>query len=397
MDKKSSQGVGVEKKAIGIVVEYNPFHNGHLYHLNSAKKMGDIVIAVMSGNFTQRGDPSIIDKNTKTQMALDMGVDIVVDLPPFYSTQSAEIFGKGSIGILDILKCENILFGSECDDIKFLEKIASYQESTQFKDILKSNLKLGKSYPTAHSNAMKNILGDTKLGSNDILGLEYLKAIKYWKSNIKPILLARKHTKYYDMEIKKDFASATKIRHNIKNSIDYHGVVPVKCYEILKKYKNFTYLDDFYHLIRYEFIKNYKNLDNIQDMEIGFNNRIHESAKKFHNFSKFFNSISNKRYTQGRVQRVLLHSLLGLTTEMTSTIKLKIPYVLILGFNENGQKYLSSLKKEKKLDFRVISSYKNMNRIFDDTTCNLINFSRRCDIIYSMQNVSYVERPVIKV
>lgn len=371
-------------KAVGIIVEYNPFHNGHKYHLEEAKKLGDVVIAVMSGDFTQRGEPSIIDRYSKTQMALDNGVDIVVELPSFYSCQSAEIFARGGIGILNELKVDKIIFGSESNDLKKLEEIVSFQESDEFKEILKNYLNLGNSYPTAHSLTMNEILGDYKIESNDILGLEYLKSIKYFGNNIKPYLLKRKNISYYDENTKDNFASATKIRYNINENIKYYEFVPKESYEILKNYKKFVKLSDFYPYLRYEFIKNYKNLENIQDMEIGFNNRLYKYAEKFLNFDDFMNSISNKRYTQGRIQRVLLHSMLNLTKDITEYVKNNVPYVKIMGFNKKGREYLNYLKKfENK---KILTSYKNMNKILDKKACSLIEFNEKCSKIYKLIN-----------
>ncbi|WP_410207905.1 nucleotidyltransferase [Fusobacterium sp.] len=371
-------------KATGIIVEYNPFHNGHKYHLTNARKLGDIVIAVMSGDFVQRGEPSIIDRWTKTEMALDNGVDLVVELPAFYSSQSAEIFAKGGIGILEELKCDTILFGSESADIEELKRISEFQESTEFQFKLKERLNRGLSYPTAHSETMNEILKDTRLDSNDILGLEYLKAIKYWKSSITPEVLKREKTGYHDSTIVDNFASATKIRKSIKDNLNIENVIPLETSLILKKYRNFTYMENFYPYIRYELLKNYKTLGNIQDMETGFENRLFENSMKYENYQDFFNKIINKRYTLGRIQRVLIHSLTGLTKEITQNVKKEIPYVKILGFSQKGQEYLTWLKKfENK---KIITTYKKMNQIFNEDSCKLIEFNERCSEIYRLVN-----------
>ena len=382
-------------KATGIIVEYNPFHNGHKYHLSEAKKLGDIVIAVMSGDFVQRGEPSIIDRWTKTEMALANGADLVIELPVFYSSQSAEIFAKGGIGILEELKCDNILFGSESNDINFLERIATYQESAEFREALQRKLKSGISYPNAHSSVMNEILGETVISSNDILGLEYLKAIKYWGSDIVPNLLKRKNTNYYDENIIEDFASATKIRYNIRNGLDFQMLVPEESFDLLRKYENFASLDKFYPYLRYEFIKNYKNLENIQDMEIGFYNRLHKNALTSQEYSQFFQNITNKRYTQGRTQRILLHSLIDLDKDITAIVKKEVPYVKILGFNGMGQKYLTYLKQFK--NSKIITSYRNMNKIFDEKVCGLIEFNEKASEIYRLINpYSNRKNPIIK-
>lgn len=383
-------------KATGIVVEYNPFHNGHKYHLQKTKELNpnNIIIAVMSGDFVQRGEPSIIDRWTKTKMALANGVDLVIELPIFYSSQSAEIFAKGAVGILEELKCESMVFGSESGKIDELKRISTLQESEEFKIKLKERLKSGDSYPTAHSSTMKEILGESELNSNDILGLEYIKAIRYWKSSIIPMTLKREKVGYHDTNIVGDFASATKIREHLKKNEEISSIVTQESFNTLKEYSNFTYMENFYPFIRYELIKNSNNLSDIQDMEIGFENRLLENAIKSINYDEFFKSISNRRYTTGRVQRVLTHTLLALTTNITEEVKKSIPYVRVLGFNSKGREYLSYLKKFD--NSKIITSYKKMNENFSPEVCSLIEFNERSSQIYRLiNNYNDYKSPII--
>lgn len=383
-------------KATGIVVEYNPFHNGHKYHLQKTKELNpnNIIIAVMSGDFVQRGEPSIIDRWTKTKMALANGVDLVIELPVFYSSQSAEIFAKGAVGILEELKCESMVFGSESGKIDELKRISTLQESEEFKIKLKERLKNGDSYPTAHSSTMREILGESELNSNDILGLEYIKAIRYWKSSIIPMTLKREKVGYHDTNIVGDFASATKIREHLKKNEEISSIVTQESFNTLKEYSNFTYMENFYPFIRYELIKNSNNLSDIQDMEIGFENRLLENAIKSINYDEFFKSISNRRYTTGRVQRVLTHTLLALTTNITEEVKKSIPYVRVLGFNSKGREYLSYLKKFD--NSKIITSYKKMNENFSPEVCSLIEFNERSSQIYRLiNNYNDYKSPII--
>lgn len=383
-------------KATGIVVEYNPFHNGHKYHLQKTKELNpnNIIIAVMSGDFVQRGEPSITDRWTKTKMALANGVDLVIELPVFYSSQSAEIFAKGAVGILEELKCESMVFGSESGKINELKRISTLQESEEFKIKLKERLKSGDSYPTAHSSTMKEILGESELNSNDILGLEYIKAIRYWKSSIIPMTLKREKVGYHDTNIVGDFASATKIREHLKKNEEISSIVTQESFNTLKEYSNFTYMENFYPFIRYELIKNSNNLSDIQDMEIGFENRLLENAIKSINYEEFFKSISNRRYTTGRVQRVLTHTLLALTANITEEVKKSIPYVRVLGFNSKGREYLSYLKKFD--NSKIITSYKKMNENFSPEVCSLIEFNERSSQIYRLiNNYNDYKSPII--
>ena len=348
----------------------------------------------MSGDFVQRGEPSIIDRWTKTKMALANGVDLVIELPVFYSSQSAEIFAKGAVGILEELKCESMVFGSESGKIDELKRISTLQESEEFKIKLKERLKNGDSYPTAHSSTMKEILGESELNSNDILGLEYIKAIRYWKSSIIPMTLKREKVGYHDTNIVGDSASATKIREHLKKNEEISSIVTQESFNTLKEYSNFTYMENFYPFIRYELIKNSNNLSDIQDMEIGFENRLLENAIKSINYDEFFKSISNRRYTTGRVQRVLTHTLLALTTNITEEVKKSIPYVRVLGFNSKGREYLSYLKKFD--NSKIITSYKKMNENFSPEVCSLIEFNERSSQIYRLiNNYNDYKSPII--
>lgn len=210
----------------GIITEYNPFHNGHLYHLNSAKKETncDGVVCVMSGNFVQRGEPALIDKWKRAEMAILNGVDLVIELPTFYALSSAEFFAKGSISILDSISViDNIFFGSECGNISYLEKIAKTLtlESFDLQSKIKENLKSGMTFAKARELSLKDILKDDSLeevlsSSNNILGIEYIKSLINLNSSILPITLKREGSRYNDKSLTSTFASATSIRENLK-------------------------------------------------------------------------------------------------------------------------------------------------------------------------------------
>lgn len=380
---------------VGIIVEYNPFHNGHSYHIKKAREKfpNGVIVGVMSGDFVQRGEPSIIDKWRKTEIALECGIDLIVELPVFYSTQSAEIFARGSVGILNYLKCSNLFFGSESADIENLKKIATLEENAEFKSLLKNNLKKGISYPNAYNLTIKKIIGDLEIKSNDILGIEYIKALDYWNSNILPHCLKREKVGFYDENTTNNFASATEIRKRLLKNIDIKELVTEKSYKILKN-SSFTTLKAFYPLIRYKIISDYDNLYKVQDIEDGYQTKLYNSALKCYNFNDFFDNIISKRYTVGRIQRILIHILLGITKEMSEEIKKEIPYIRVLGFNSKGREYLNWLKKfeEKK----IITSYKNIRTIFDEKTIKLIEFNERASEIYkNISNYQERKQPII--
>ena len=390
------------KNVVGLVVEYNPFHNGHLHHIQEIDKLfeDNIKIAVMSGDFVQRGEPSLLNKFEKTKVALSHGIDIVIELPAFYSCQSAEIFARGSVNILDKLSCSHIVFGSESNDLDKLKRIATISLTKEFELSLKEFLAEGFSYPTAFSKA----LFDEKLGSNDILALEYLKAIKVLNSKIIPHSIKREKVGYYDDE-KENFASASYIRKNIlsldKDKINLSfakDLVPKFSFDTLEK--NFFYLislENFYDLIRYEILKNKEDLKNIQDMEVGLENRLYESALKNLDFNCFFNEILSKRLTISRLQRILLHILLGLTEDVTNNTKFSIPFVKILGFSKKGQEYLNFLKKtDSYKENKILTSNRNLKEFLNEEEKFLFEFNERCSQIYRIKsNYDNLNYPII--
>ena len=375
-------------KGVGIVVEYNPFHNGHKYHCDKAREYGDIVVAVMSGNFVQRGEPAIVNKWERTKMALSSGVDIIVELPVFYLTQSAEIFSRGAVGILNELKVCKLVFGSETGDVESLEKIAKLEENKEFQESLKKYLKDGNSYPTAYSLALKNLGEEDSLNSNDILGVEYIKGIKFWKSSIEPVAIKREKSGYYTHECIDGISSATGIRKRLEESSCFKDVVPEVTYKILTESilnGNTVKLEMFYELIRYRILLERENLENIQDVEDGFSNRLYSSALKNREYIDFFNDISTKRYTLGRIQRILIHILLNITKDITKEVKVKVPYIRVLGFTQRGREYLKQLKKEDE-SIKVLTSLKNIKKILTDKEKELLELNEVSDRIYSILN-----------
>ena len=392
------------KNVIGLIVEYNPFHNGHLHHIQEIDRLfeDNIKIAVMSGDYVQRGEPSLINKFEKTKIALSQGIDIVIELPTFYSTQSAEIFAKGSVNVLDKLSCSHIVFGSESNDLDKLKRIATISLTKEFELSLREFLAKGFSYPTAFSKA----LFDEKLGSNDILAMEYLKAIKVINPKIEACSIKREKTGYYDDE-KDNFSSATYIRKILLDCNEkkedklnkIKNLVPEFSYKILEEnFGVFSCLSDFYDLIKYNIIKNYSELKNIQDLEVGLENRLYKYSLENLSFEDFFNEVLTKRITISRLQRILLHSLFGLTKTITEKIKNKVPFVKILGFSERGQEYLNYLKKAENYNERkILTSNRNLKEILNEEEIELFNFNELCSQIYCIKS-SYINigYPIIK-
>ena len=236
-------------KVCGIIAEYNPFHNGHAYHIQKTKEITncEAIVAVMSGNFVQRGTPALFDKWTRTKMALQNGIDLVIELPTYYATSSAEYFAQGSIGLLDSLGIVDFLsFGAKTSDLDTLKRIANilYLEPNDYKELLQSELKKGVSYPVARGNALKNFtkkefdskyISEILLDSNNILGIEYLKALMYNNSTISPNIVLRKGEDYNSVNIIDGVCSATAIRKMLEDDEieNLKDVMPKNCFDIL--------------------------------------------------------------------------------------------------------------------------------------------------------------------
>lgn len=378
-------------KVLGIIAEYNPFHNGHLYHLENSKKITNCnySIAIMSGNFTQRGSTSIINKWEKTKIALLNGIDLVIELPVLYSISSAENFADGSIKILNSLGIvDYISFGSENGNIDILEKIANilYYEPKEFKDYLSYELSKGLSFPKARENALLIYLNQDKTYSNilsspnNILGIEYLKALQKYKSNIKPICISRFKSEYNSTNFSNNFASSTAIRNLVNNeNFDIiKNLVPPNSYSILMdNIKNGHFVSDF-NIFEKEILyilrkMSIEEISNLPDISEGLEFSIKNAVNSCNSICDLFNSIKSKRYTQTRIQRILLYALLGITKNDMAISKNTIPYIRILGFNKNGENLISEISK-KNPELKLITSVKKfIDNNSDNTLMKLLN------------------------
>jgi len=387
---------------VAIIGEYNPFHNGHAYHIQKTKEMtnADYVIAIISGNFVQRGNVSLIDKWSKANMALLNGVDLVIELPTVYSISSAENFAYGAIKILNSLKIVDTLsFGSEFCDLEVLEKIADVlvNEPTEFKSILEHELSKGVSFPKARENALLMYLNDIRkyaniLSSpNNILAIEYLKALKKTKSKMKPLAVQRVNVGYNDLEIKNNFASATAIRKKIIDNTPagISKLMPSSSYKILyNSIKKGHYVKDitaFEKEILYSLRRMYTDeIAELPDVVEGLENSIQDAADSCNTLTEFMNIIKSKRYTSTRIQRILLYALLGITKEdMKASYKIN-PYVRILGMNNKGKELLSLIScSNPKLN--VITSVKKfMDSNPNKDLQNMLNIDINATNIYTL-------------
>lgn len=337
-------------ESVGIIAEYNPFHNGHLYHLSKIReKYKDaIIVLVMSGNFTERGDVSLIDKWKKTQIALEAGIDLVIELPYPFATQSADYFSYGSITLLEKLKVKRLIFGSECDNIKDLEIIADAQiNNPDFDKLVKIYSKFGKNYPTALSLAVKDLTAKEITAPNDLLGISYLKTIKQNNYKIIPETIKRTNN-YHDEILNDEISSATAIRKALKENKDIKKQVP----EFTLKYlQDFHDIEDYFPLLKYKIITE-KDLSIYTTVDEGIDQKLKKEIINATSYQDLINRIKSKRYTYNKLSRMLLHILCNFTKEKKEQLK-EINYIRLLGFSDKGRMYLNSIKKE--LDVPLIS------------------------------------------
>jgi len=343
---------------VGIIVEYNPFHNGHLYHIEKIKEMypDATIVAVMSGNFTQRGEASILNKWDKTELALFYGVDLVVELPFVFATQSADIFAKASIELLTHLNIDVLVFGSETNNIKLLTDIAHIQlNDKKYNKLVEEYLKEGINYPTALSKALFTITGKNINKPNDILGLSYIREIIRQGSNIKPICIKRNND-YNSKELNDNITSATSIRYALERNEDISNYVPSFTNEKLKNKLIFT--NDFFPFLKYKLLTD-QNLDNYQTVEEGIENRFLKYIVSSKSLEEFMLKIKTKRYTYSKLNRMFLHILVSFTKEEAENFQ-NNEYIRILGFNYKGKEYLNKIKNDLEIPLVVkFASIKN--------------------------------------
>ena len=405
-------------KVLGIVAEYNPFHNGHLYHLQESKKLinADYSVCVMSGNFTQRGDVALIDKWSRAEMALRNGVDLVIELPIVYSISSAENFAYGSMNILDklgIVDC--VSFGSETGELRILDSIADIlcNEPKEYVSLLNHELDKGISYPKAREKALLMYLNDIRkyanvLSSpNNILGIEYLKALRKLKSNLHPITIQRKNVEYNSTHISKGFASATAIRKLLDKPSDLSKVVPEETFSILedkiKRGQIVKGLATFEKEILYKLrCMSVEAIANLPDVSEGLEHAIKNAANSCNNIMDLISLVKSKRYTQTRIQRILLYALLDITKQDMANSQKGVPYIRVLGMTENGKRLLAEIVAKKKLNV-ITSPKKFMDKCNNKTVKSLFAKDIFATNIYtlgyeyeSMSNLDYTT-PIITI
>lgn len=396
-------------KVSGIIAEYNPFHNGHAYHLAETRRQleSDYIVVVMSGNYAQRGAPAIIDKYSRARMALSCGADLVLELPVCFSCASAEYFAFGGAAILDKLGVvDNICFGTETPDNApdgskiLVEKISAISdlfldEPPEYKEILKEGPKKGLSNAAARAKAVENILGKEYLDiletPNNILAVEYIKALKKLKSKIEPFPVARKLTAHNDTVIKDGYSSASAIRNAVYNKYSLtslSSMLPAEAYNILlEQYLvSFPVFRDDFSLIFGNILLNASKAEDLSKyFSVGAElaNRMFRHRNEFRSFSQFRELIYAKNITKATVSRAMMHIALGITQNDMEAMNDAdaVTAVKMLGFRKEALPLLSRIKKSGSI--RLVSGLADY-RPAEDTAADMIKLTTRADYIYRL-------------
>lgn len=376
-------------KIIGLIAEYNPLHLGHIYQIQKIKELypKSIIILITNSTFTQRGEVSIINKWDKTKVSLNNNIDLIVELPFAYATQSADVFAKGALEILNNLKIDTLVFGSESNNIEKLTNIVDTQlNNPNYNKLVKKYLDTGINYPTAMSKTLKDILGYTITEPNDLLGISYIKEIKRNNYKIKPVSIKRTNN-YHSNIIESNIINASLLRKMYNNNEPITNYIPKNVELYL--YKNLT-TNSYFPYLKYKIITT-KDLSIYQTVDEGIENRIKKAISFSNTWDELIKNIKTKRYTYNKINRMLIHILTNFTKEEATN--LKIDYIRILGFNQKGKKYLNQIKKE--LPVPLITNYK-------PNKSKLLDLELRVTSIYelptntNLTEQEYKQNPIIK-
>ncbi|TQR17833.1 nucleotidyltransferase [Psychrobacillus vulpis] len=403
-------------KATGVVVEYNPFHNGHLHHLKQSrlKTNSDVIIAVMSGNFLQRGEPALVDKWTRAKMALSAGVDLVIELPYVFATAQASDFAKGAIFLLEALKCESFCFGSEEGSMEAFRH--TYQllstKKTEYNTAISNFMKQGISYPKALNEAYRFISESSSLPlvdlskPNNILGYHYIEAAFQLNASIKPETIHRIVANYHDeAKPNETIASATGIRKVLFDEMDFTAIehfLPSTSLNELQLWKSnfqiFGSWERFWPILRFVILRHTKEqLANYAEVTEGMENAIWNAAMRNETFLLFMQQIKSKRFTWTRIQRMLTHIYTEFTWEQLKNMDLPT-YIRPLAMNKNGQAYLQSIKKNLQIPLvsRVAACKDNNMLELDLRATNLYYLGLQTDYGQKMIGSDYKITPIIR-
>ncbi len=340
-------------KVIGIVVEYNPLHNGHIYQINEIKKMypDSIIVVAMSGYFTMRGEVSILSKWDKAYLSLLYGVDMVLEIPFIFTNQSADTFSACALKILNEVKIDTLVFGSESGDTTLLYKAAKAQiNNKEFDECVKEYIDMGYNYPTSLGKSLKKLYNIEINKSNDLLGVSYIKEIIKNNYNIDIVTIKRTND-YLDTTLDSSVVSANNIREKLKENKSIEKYVPKKVIPYIKKI-DYDYL---FNLVKYKIISS-DSISNYHLVKEGLDNRIVKYIDKSTSFDNLIDNIKSKRFTNNMIRRILINILIGIDKSTINKCK-NVEYIRVLGLSKNGSKYLKNIKKS--INLPIINKFIN--------------------------------------
>ncbi len=401
-------------KICSIVAEYNPFHNGHAYHLQETKRItkADYTIIIMGGNFMQRGTPAIIDKYTRTRIALECGADLVLELPSYYANSSAEYFAMGAVSLMDKIGVVDYLsFGSECGDIEPLQKIAHIisNESSDYQTHLQSYLRCGNTYPSARSLAILKTCPEMSPSisllnnPNNILGIEYLKCLIRQKSSITPVTIQRLGSNYHEKRLGLHQSSATALRQALWTGItpkDLRSQMPVESYDIFTEYMSRNpsmHLNDFSEILYYKLLSERETgYTSYIDVSPSLSDRICNHLYKFDGIEAFCDLLKTKDITYTRISRCLFHILLNMRKDELDTYIHDLgltPYARVLGFRKDAAPLLSEIDKNTRIP--LITKLADAHAILTEPAFQMLKKEILINDIYSSIRASKAKIPMI--
>lgn len=400
-------------KIVGLVTEYNPFHNGHQYHIEKAKEVteADAVIVIMSGDYVQRGMPAMMPKHLRAESALLNQASVVFELPVCYATGSAELFAYGAVSFLEQLGCvDAICFGSECGDIRQLQSLAAIlcEEPDSYTRHLREYLKQGQAFPQARYLALQNSLKEPELADllqspNNILGIEYLKAMYQLHSSMTPYTIQRFQSDYHDQELQASHSSASAIRNHLATNRDLAGIdgqIPESTWKIWNRsyQKRFPVdADDFSLLLKYRLLfETVESLQEYPDVSSDLACRMIKKRNQYIGFSQFCLLLKTKEVTYSRISRILLHILLGIKSQDIRPHA----YARILGFRKDQREVLSLIKKHSSLPLlSKVSSIEQLSKEAQSMLSQEVRVSNIYESVitdkYKTSFIHEYEKPVI--
>lgn len=400
-------------KICGIIAEYNPFHNGHQYHLQKSieQSKADYSVIVMSGNFVQRGTPALADKYIRTETALRCGADLVLELPSFYATGSAEFFAAGAVSLLDKLGAvTHLCFGSECGVLSLLQKAASIlaEEPEIYKTILRNKLREGSSFPTARSTALLECcpeLGENLqvlTAPNNILGIEYLKALYKQNSSINPLTITRSGSNYHDQELTTTLSSATAIRQALRDGLSLSHIseyLPHPAYSVLEEhFLNIPpiFSEDLSSMLYYKLLcEQDEGYTAYMDVSEEISDRIRRNLYQFTTFPAFCALLKTKEITHSRISRCLIHILLNIRkADLEHYVRTLdyTPYARILGFRQASSPLLSAISKQTRIP--LITKLADAGNILSEDALEMLQKDIAISHIYNSIVTAKTERPM---